>query len=312
MVSIFYNYYMNNTYKEIWNEIKQHNSITICTHKNPDGDTIGTAVALKYLILENIENVEVKISGDISPANLEFIDETEEVSDEYFNNSQVIVVDTSTKERIWDKRVVTEEAIKIDHHPKENKWKLEIGGDDWAACGEHVYLMIKELDLKYNSKVLDAIFVAIWTDTSGLKFRSITSTTKEAYEFSKANQDFIVDKLENNSKLKKVINKVDNHIKIEGNVTSVIVTDFYIDNSVYRGVIDYLLSKLTTEVLIVYFKQQDGGYRSSVRSKGSFDAGTFAKERGGGGHFSSAGLAVKSIDEFNSYIKEINSMVDKD
>lgn len=99
------------------------------THIDPDGDTIGSSLALKCLINENFSNINVRISGDKNPSYLSFLEQAENVEDEFFNKSLKIVVDTSTIKRIFDKRVVTKEAIKIDHHHKENEWLMEIGGD---------------------------------------------------------------------------------------------------------------------------------------------------------------------------------------
>ena len=258
---------MNNTYKEIWEGIISNNKVTILTHKNPDGDTIGSAVALKHLILENTSNIEVKISGDVAPANLEFIDETEEVSDEFFNESQVVVVDTSTLGRVFDKRIVQKEAIKIDHHHHEGEWKLEIGGDDWAANGEHIYNFIKELGLKYNQKVLDATFVSIWTDTSGMKYRTITDNTKVAFDFVSKRKDELLQSMILSKDKQEIVDRSVERMNVVDNVTELFIEDYNVDNDLYRVVIDECLDKLETELFLVCVKQSNGTFRASIRSK---------------------------------------------
>ena len=173
---------------QIWNKIKEYKKVTICTHVDPDGDTIGTAVALKEIILSNIRNIEVKISGDKYPRYLSFLD-NDIVENSYFNESLKIVYINKIKR---DKRVIPHKSIKIDHHKNEEEWLIAIGGDH-CATGQIIWKMVNLLNLKVNQKVYDSI---IWTDTEGLTQRNISKETFNVIDSIKIDKSNLLKKME--------------------------------------------------------------------------------------------------------------------
>ncbi len=285
-----------NTYKEVWEEIIKHENITIVTHIMPDADTIGSATALKHLILENTDNKNVKISSDKAPRYVSFLEESEGVSDEFFNSSQVIVVDTSTKSRFYDKRVVAERSIKIDHHPNEGKWKLEIGGDNWPATGQVLYELAKELKLKINKRAAEALWVAIWTDTEGMTQRNPSSTTIEAIKTLVEDKEVILNKLKLSKEEQEHINKLSKELVIKDNVCY-LLSDDIVPNDYIRQMTALFSNKEGFEVYIGITKNNDHCYRGELRSKSKVDVSTFARVFGGGGHFNSSGFKAKSLEE---------------
>jgi len=292
---------MNNTYKEIWEEILKHNNITIVTHIDPDGDTIASATALKHLLLTNTNFKNIKISSDKAPRYISFLDESEDVSDEFFYNSQIIVVDTSTKSRIFDKRVNTEKSIKIDHHHKEGKWKMEIGGDDWPATGQVLYEMAKKLNLKINKRVAEALWVAIWTDTDGMSQRSPSSITVEAIETLINNKDDVLKKMELIKEEKEHINRLSKELVITENVCY-LLSEEVVPNDYIRQMTGEFSNKKGFEVYISVVKIKENLYRGEIRSKGKIDVSYYAKKFGGGGHFSSSGFKVDSLKKAKEYV----------
>lgn len=302
---------MNATYKQIWDEIVKHDKLTLATHVNVDGDSIGSAVALKHLIKLNSNITEVKISGQKAPRYLNIIDETEEVSDEFFNASQVVVVDTSTRARITDKRVVPEESIKIDHHHHEETWKMEIGGDHWPATGQLIFEMIKTLNLKYDDAVKAGVFIAIWTDTEGLTQRNISETTHEAIEWVGNLKESLLKSIELNKAELDHIASLEQRMQVEGNV-AYLIADELVANDYLRQATAHLSNKKGFEVYFGVTKSEDNLYRGELRSKGNVNVSTFAKQFGGGGHFASAGFRAKSLEEANEFLqvvlKEVNNI----
>lgn len=295
---------MNATYKELWEEIIKHDKLTLATHVNVDGDSIGSAVALKHLIKLNSNVSEVKISGQKAPRYLDVIDETEEVSDEYFYSSQVVVVDTSTRARITDKRVVPAESIKIDHHHHEETWKIEIGGDHWPATGQLIYEMINALNLKYDDKVRAGVFIAIWTDTEGLTQRNISETTHAAIEWVGELKTPLLKSMELNKAERDHIASLEERMQVEGDVAYLIV-DELVSNDYLRQATAILSNKKGFEVYFGVTKSEGDSYRGELRSKGKVNVSTFAKQFGGGGHFASAGFRASSIEQANDFLKVV-------
>lgn len=306
---------MNNLevkFREIWKIISNAEYITLCTHTQPDGDTLGCAIALQELIKLNCKNnVDVKISGADYPRNLSFLikEPISLVNQEYFDKSLKVVVDTSTKKRIFDQRVIPEESLKLDHHPCEEKWLYEIGGDYWPAEGQVITLLVKTLNLKVNNIVLEGLAVAILTDTEFFRERNITSETFDMMSFlmSKGlNYLDLVQKMQMNPNENKLIFNACKDIKTEG-IVSWIITDDIIPNDIAKPLVSKLGELVDTEVWIAFMKQENY-FRCSIRSKKSFNVSQVAKHFGGGGHFNSAGFVIKEIREVNNAINYINKL----
>ncbi|QJR43939.1 DHH family phosphoesterase [Mycoplasma miroungirhinis] len=302
-----------NKLKQFWNFILESKYITLLTHIEPDGDTLGSAVALKELILLNSTNIkEVEISGADYPRNLMFLlNKTPSlVSDEFFNKSLKIVVDTSTKSRIYDQRVVTQEAIKIDHHPQENDWLFEIGGDNWPATGQLIALLIKHLNLKTNHLVLEAVAVAILTDTEFFKERNINSKTFEAMsELLKRGLDYpkLLQKMQLNEQENQLIFDICTNKQVNKNV-SWVISNQIVTNDLARPLVAKFVEITTTEIALAFLKRMQGDYRVEIRSKGNFDVSKIAFYFGGGGHHNSAGFIVNNQDEINNVITYIDNL----
>ncbi|WP_308506971.1 DHH family phosphoesterase [Mycoplasma zalophidermidis] len=303
---------MKEKFKKFWEIINQHEYVTLCTHTNPDGDTIGSAVAFKEIIELNCENVkEVKISGGDCPRNLNFLFENRLslVDDEFFDKSLVVVVDTSVKKRIFDKRVITEESLKFDHHPCEEKWKFEIGGDYWPATGQLLTEMVMALNLKLNQKALKGLAVAILTDTNNFTERNISSTTfstmsyllKQGLEYKE-----VLLQMQLNKEEKKLIFETISTAKTEGIITYVISREI-IPNDIARPLVNSFLDITDTEVSLCILKNVEGKYRCSIRSRSYYDVNKIANYFGGGGHKNSSGFFINSLDQLSEVVTKINS-----
>ena len=289
----------NNLYKKIWKEIELSETITIFTHINPDGDTIGTSLALKGLININYPNIIVKISGDIYPYNLNFLESNDEVSNEFIENSLAILVDSSSIARTFDKRILlSEKIIKIDHHhPEGNEWFLVVDGDNYPATGEVIYEMIKELDLNFDYNIAKNIFVSIWTDTSGLVERNPTKLTHEAIEWTYENgvdKNTMIINMELNDEDSNKVMELISDSKIENNIVYK-VNDEIVSNDVYRPATEKFFKKFNKEVYIFSTKINNNQYRVGLRSK-KYDVSKVAEKFGGGGHVTSSGTIADNKD----------------
>ncbi|KDE43040.1 phosphoesterase [Metamycoplasma hyosynoviae] len=305
---------MNNLakkFEEFWKILSQYEYITLCTHVEPDGDTLGSAIALQNLIKLNSKKCkEVKISGGDYPRNLSFIidEPISLVSDEYFAKSLKIVVDTSTKSRIFDKRVVPQESLKLDHHPCEEKWLYEIGGDYWPAAGQVVANLAKTLKLKINQKAIEGMAMAIITDTSNFTERNISAETFEMMVYlmeNKLNYAELIKNMQlNNDEINQIFEVCQNR-KTEGLVTYAI-SEKVVTNDIVRPLIANFVSLSNSEVTLAVMKQVSGIYRCSIRSRSYYDVSEVARKFGGGGHKNSSGFKISSLDELLEVIKFIN------
>ncbi|QKT05711.1 bifunctional oligoribonuclease/PAP phosphatase NrnA [Mycoplasma sp. OR1901] len=303
-----------NQLKKFWEIVLQAEYITLCTHIEPDGDTLGSAVALKELIWLNSPKIkDVKISGKDYPRNLSFLlsEKADLVSDEFFDKSLKVVVDTSTKSRIYDQRVVTKEALKIDHHPFENEWLFEIGGDNWPATGQLVAMLIKHLNLKTNNLALEGAAVAILTDTEFFKERNISAETFEAMKVlfeHNLNYPSLLIKMQLNNEELETIWSVCYNKKVDKYVTYTVSNEI-ITNDIARPLVAKFVEISNTDITIAFLKREQGDYRAEIRSNGSFDVSLIAKHFGGGGHHNSSGFIIENEEKIANVIKYINNLI---
>ena len=301
-------------YKEIWNRIQTYESITIFTHVNPDGDTIGSSVALKELIRIHFPNIEVKISGDKYPYNLNFLPTNDDVSNKYISNSLAILIDASSIARTFDKRITdAKEIIKIDHHhPEGDEWSISIDGDFYPAAGEIIYEMIKLLKLKTNDIICQALFVAIWTDTSGMTERNPSHQTFEAIDWlieNNVDKKKILEYLELSKEDKAKVEKFISNYNLENDIAFKF-NDEIIVNDLYRPATEEFVKKIRAKVYVFGAKDELGQIRVGLRSK-EIDVSKIAEKFNGGGHISSAGLKVSNESDFNDVIQTIKNILSK-
>ncbi len=299
------------TYKQMWEALTKQNKLTLLTHIDPDGDTMGSTHALKHLLLEYNPLLEIKVSGEKAPLNLISVNNHEDVDDEYFSSSTLVVVDTGTESRIADKRAKSKDCLNIDHHHDEDEFKLRIGGDHWPATGQVLYEMAKELNLKINKEAARGMYYAIWTDTEGMTQRNISQITHKAIE--ELGKDGIAKECQNALKLPEEINRFVNLLKskttTEGNVTYIIFKEKAVPLDYFRPIVAALSNASETEVFCSILLDEKGNLRGSLRSKGNEDVSIYAKQFGGGGHYSSSGFTTSTYEGALEKIKRLIAQV---
>lgn len=294
-------------YKELVKYIEANDKITIYTHIHPDGDTIGSAITLKKLIEINFQNKVVKISGDNKhPVNLKWMGKNKKVSDKFIRNSLAIIVDMPSLERVYDQRIQkVKKILKIDHHPDNGyKWLMSIVDTNAHANGIILVDLIRKLNLKYDSEILNALFVAIWTDTCWLVGKKADSpSTKDAIKWladNGVNESAILKKLKHKKSYQ--IKKEQIAKKYEyllGKKVALNLNDFVIDNKLYRDIVTDFAQSNTADISIFVSKIKGRNSRVSFRST-KYDVSKLAKQFNGGGHTFSAGAIIDDASNFNN------------
>ena len=162
-------------------------SICIIQAENPDGDSLGSAIALDYLL--NNKNVSLYCPIDI-PKYLHYFDDWSRVTNEFdFKADGYIIVDTAAQ--VLLSKLLEDTAIKnrlynapvlvIDHH--ESLDDLEFPHESIIevrpACTEVIYRIALEQKIPINKEAAGAIFQGILSDTLGLTSNSVTAETFE-------------------------------------------------------------------------------------------------------------------------------------
>ena len=162
-------------------------SLCIIQAENPDGDSLGSAIALDYLL--NDKSVSLYCPIDI-PKYLHYFDDWSRVTNEFdFKADGYIIVDTAAQ--VLLSKLLEDTAIKnrlynapvlvIDHH--ESLDDLEFPHESITevrpACTEVIYRIALTQKLAINKEAAEAIFQGILSDTLGLTSNSVTAETFE-------------------------------------------------------------------------------------------------------------------------------------
>ena len=302
---------------EIKTEILKAKRIGLSFHTSPDGDALGSALALLNG-LRYIGKDSYIISRDVIPDNFSYLSFSEEINGETIkpdeNTDLVIILDCGNIDRISaDLEEYKGLLINLDHHiSNENYGHINFVDSEAAATCELSYLLIKELgiDLKDKKKetyaIGSAVYTGLLTDTGSFRHSNVTKRTHIiAAELIDAGVD--------NSKIHSNLfdNKPFEKVKLMGIVLSNI--ELALNNkvavlSIPKGMLEsFNLPNVDTSDIIsiglgikgvevsILLKEVEEGTKSSLRSKNDIDVRKVAEVFGGGGHVKAAGLMQKNI-----------------
>ena len=165
--------------------VSGHEHFVLLSHTRPDGDAIGSEVALKSVLEELGKSVRA-LNEDPVPDNLLFLNGTEGIErpSGAVETEVVIALDTANRERLGEEclTVLSEEAIwvNIDHHiSNENYGDHLLIDPKAAATGEILYGLIQELNWPLPNVARDALYVALSTDTGSFQYSNTTVCTHQ-------------------------------------------------------------------------------------------------------------------------------------
>jgi len=156
--------------------------IVLACHINPDGDTLGSALALAHALIRMDKQVTV-LSHDGVPDIYEWMAGAEMVQTESSDRDfdLAIVCDTGTLERVGGAKSAIESArdsMNIDHHVAEGEFgRIRLINAKAAATGELVYGLIRALNVQIDGPIAECLLCAIVTDTGSFRYMNVTPST---------------------------------------------------------------------------------------------------------------------------------------
>ena len=288
---------------DIIDNIKKSNNIILLCHQNPDGDAIGSMLALYHTLKDLNKDVDMVI--DNPPPRFSFINGYEDIKTETTRQYDLgIVVDTANKDRIGSsfnlEKVKT--LIVIDHHISNTKY-----GDinyiaKAPACCEIIYNLIKNMNIKINKSVATAICTGLLTDTGGFAHQDVTSNT-----FLVASQlSDIINISDIYKKVLQTITKSQFELKrialdnLELYENDKIAFSYITDNDINsvgatREECDILVNipmEISSVEVSIFVRIYDENTRVSLRST-NIDVNKIASIFGGGGHINASGITTE-------------------
>ncbi|HWR43116.1 bifunctional oligoribonuclease/PAP phosphatase NrnA [Sporomusa sp.] len=285
--------------------LNEANNIVLTAHIHPDGDALGSLLALNAYLSAKGKQVRMLLDDEI-PRTFKFLSDWEKIEKPDSSESEadlLVVLDSSDLERIGKVRnAVKAPVLNLDHHISNLKF-----ADFWyvdsqaAATGEIIFKLLKEVDANITASMATALFTAIATDCGFFRFANTsTETLKYASELVSlgAKPHIISEHLDTKPlAVIEILPKVLETLEIVdcgqgGQIAALTLRQEILANlrEDTEGFINYPRNIEGVEIAIM-FKEADNGIRVSLRSK-TVDVSKIALAFGGGGHARAAGCTV--------------------
>ncbi len=285
------------------------------THVRPDGDALGSELALAAALRQQGKSVRTVIASNMPP-RYRFVDpdgtKIERFvppGDGFRDIDAIIIVDTGTWNQIGEfapflKSIAVPKLV-IDHHRTQD----ELGGlrlvdVDVEAAGRLIYQACQAIGATLTTEIADALFLALAADTGWFRHSNTTPATfalAEELTRAGANPNVLYDQLYEQTPLGKLrlTGRALDRLKTATN-GKVAYTEVYLNDYDETGaqppdtedLINYPRSVEGVEVALLFIEQQGNAVKVSFRSRSRIDVDRIAEAFNGGGHRLAAGATV--------------------
>ena len=305
------------TLSQIARFILESKKIGITYHVSPDGDAVGSVLAL-FNALKSLNKDCYIISKDTLSENLKFLKGSDEITGEITEpvdeTDIVVVLDCGNLERVSaNLKEFAGTIINIDHHLSNDKYgDVNYIDSNAAATAEIVFELLNLMGISFekeNSVIKDigtCMYTSIVTDTGAYRHSNVTERTHKIsailkkigvdntfiYQSLFDNKDFsrikLIGKALSNMQL--ILNGKVALLEIDKNFTA----DLGIDIGDTSDIISYGLQIKGVEVTLL-LKEVEDGVKASLRAKSYVDVRKIAEVFGGGGHVRASGIKIKNM-----------------
>jgi phosphoesterase RecJ-like protein len=300
--------------------VQRHRHILLTTHYRPDGDGLGSMLALGEALRNRGKEVQILIAGNF-PERYKFLDPDGHVQSfappgERWRKAELaVVMDTGTWNQLNDVGPVLRELpakrAVIDHHMTQDDLGATRFVDTSAeATGRLAFEAITALGVPLTATMAENMFVAVAMDTGWFRHSNTTPATFALVsELTRAGArpEFLYELLFERNTLARLKLKglALGRLQCIGN-NRVAYTEVRGDDYTATGanpqdsedLVNYTRSVIGVEVGVLFMEQPRGGVKVSFRSRSTVDVAQLAEKFGGGGHKRAAGAVVEaSLEE---------------
>lgn len=300
-------------YLEIKNRIQNSSNIAILSHVAPDGDNIGSSLAL-YNTLKNMGANPVYILDDDIPKVYKFLKGAQNIHkpDIVHNFDLVFVLDCGDIERLGKSRMYINNqfVINIDHHISNTYFgDINLIDANSSATGEIIYKLINKLHSAIDREIAECLYTAIVTDTGQFQYSNTTSKTHEIIaELIKngVNPSYIYKNIYQSQPKEKImlIKKALESLELYYNDMLSCITlskqqilESGAKESDTENIINYGRDIDGVEVAVFLKEIDTKKIKVSLRSNSAIDVCKIAMSFGGGGHIRASGCTIKNTLE---------------
>jgi phosphoesterase RecJ-like protein len=307
---------MKKTFEKIIAIIHASQRILITSHRDPDGDSIGSQLALEGFLQSFGKPTRIINQGPI-PHRYVFLDPQKRI--EKFNLGPeeknfdfepdlVFVLECPSLDRLAEvKKVIPLESkiVNIDHHPANERFgTLNYVDVQASAVGEMIYSLLKAYNFPISPLMANQIYTAILTDTGRFKYSNTSAHCLNicaeliklgADPKTLSNKIYFDHSLSFLKLLGTILEKLE--VRDGGKTCSVtidrrLLSEFGVNHQEIEGMAHYSLFLSGVEIGLLFTELEERKTKVSLRSQDDFDVSKLAKIFGGGGHKNAAGCTL--------------------
>jgi bifunctional oligoribonuclease and PAP phosphatase NrnA len=294
--------------RRICEALLRYRRVVVTSHMRPDGDSIGSSLALAWALREVGTEARV-VHHDRPPLQLADFPGTQDIEVGEAvpaGTDAVVVLECGDIARTGLSGIDGLPVINIDHHPGNSGY----GDVHWfdgtaSACGEMIFEIIAELGVPLTADMATQLFVAVVTDTGSFRYPGVSPRTFSicarlleagADPVSTARKLFDSHTLGRLRLQAAVLQTLE--IDASGRLAMLTLTDAALTASggapeETDGLINLPLGVKAIQAAVFFKEAGDGHWRVSLRSKGEIDVGRVARSFGGGGHKNASGCTLE-------------------
>lgn len=296
-----------NTFLEIKDKIFSEDNIVVISHVNPDGDAIGSGLALTLGLKKMGKNVRF-ILQDKYPDSVKFLNEIN-IVEQYDENNEYkfdlsICVDGATDDRLGKAKELLKDRfiINIDHHISNTLYGKLNYVEEISSTSELIYKFLKFCEIDIDINMAEALYTGLVNDTGNFSHDNVTEKTFEmAAELKRigASNSKVVREFFNTKSLPAIKLLGIAMYEMEYNENKKLAYYFMSKETLDKyngrkedteGIVEKLISFKEAEVSLFLREDKIGVIKGSMRSKHDIDVNEIASIFGGGGHRKAAGF----------------------
>lgn len=307
--------------QQVLSRIEESEHFLLTSHARPDGDAVGSVLALYQVLLQLGKKVDVILSDPVPLIyrplpNSERILHQNKAEKDY---QAVIILECDSMQRTHMSGLERFYSINIDHH-SSGKPFASLNWIDASACavGEMVYRLSLALGAKITPAIATCLYTAVLTDTGSFSFAGTNDRTfalaQELVRFG-ADPVRIAQNVYFSSPTAKMrlLGAALTNLHREGELAWMYVTLADIERcggleEDLEGLVNYSLGIAGVEVAAFFRELPNNRFRVSLRSKGALDVARIAEMFGGGGHKCASGCSLEgpldiAVDRMLAYLR---------
>ena len=311
---------MDRIINQIINQLLSSNHILLASHTNPDGDAVGSTIAMGLLLSATDKKITL-YNESLIPAVYRFLPRVEMIENSINTANDfdtAVILDCSDLQRIGTATSVVNDipsVINIDHHISNSHFgNFQLIDTSASSTAEIIYRLIKKMGVAIDKPIATSIYTGILTDTGSFRF---SNTTQAAFAICQEMVEKGVDPSDVAGHVYgryslgriKLLNLALDSIEIfhNGKLSIMTITQEMLSKTGTRaedidGLINYARRIEDVKIAALIHEKQNGRhnlkgsgqFHVSLRSDGTFDVAAIAASFGGGGHATAAGFEVQS------------------